>query len=114
MFAHFKTAAACIVTILSSCGSMWAEESACKRSEQISVVVGGEVKSKGRYTLNKGATLLDAVEAAGGLTMYAPIELRLIHNARVTVIDTRKLRDENSKGPVLEDGDQVQAPQTYF
>lgn len=77
------------------------------------ITVGGEVRSGGREVpVRDGMRLYQAIMAAGGFTEFADVRrVRLMRGNRSQVFDMRKIQDNGSNNPVLQDGDTVHVPQ---
>ena len=79
------------------------------RVEEHFVTVGGQVKRSGKVPYNKGLTLYDAVQSAGGPTPFGSMR-------RVSLIRKGKMKEYNMKeieaqGVVLQPEDRIHVPQ---
>ncbi len=78
------------------------------------VTVFGEVHRPGTFTLREGATVIDMLMRAGGVTRYAGIEqIRVISGGRPVPFNMREYLDTGNDGlmPGLRNGDTVFVPQ---
>lgn len=79
------------------------------------VSVGGAVKAPGRIVYTADLTLMSAINAAGGFNDFAaPSKVRLVHEGKASVLDTRKFRKDPSLDPKVFPGDQIEVPQSLF
>ena len=84
------------------------------------VRVVGEVEQPGAYPLSEASTVLDAVLVAGGLTDYAAANrARLVRGQGEGRKETRlRLKDllggHAEINPVLQDGDLIVVPESFF
>ena len=79
------------------------------------VTVFGEVHRPGTFTLREGATVIDMLMRAGGVTRYAGIEqIRVISGGRPVPFNMREYLDTGNDGlmPGLRNGDTVFIPQS--
>ena len=85
------------------------------------VRVLGEVEKPGAYRLEPGATVLDAVIAAGGFDEYAAANRTRVvrgedpprRELRVRLDDVMK-GEADAENPVAEDGDLIVVPESFF
>jgi len=78
------------------------------------VTVFGEVHRPGTFSLKEGATVIDMLMRAGGVTRYAGIEqIRVISGGRPVPFNMREYLDTGNDGlmPGLRNGDTVFVPQ---
>ena len=87
-----------------------ADEPNATPADTIKVEVKGEVNKRGTYNLPQGSSLLDAINAAGGFTIYAGWGIHLINGEHhQTVRMGYKIKKiEKSPGPILNDGDRIE------
>lgn len=84
-------------------------------SGQRFVNVGGSVRGPGRIPYTSDLTLMSTINAAGGFNDFADQKrVRLVHDNKVQVIDTRKIRKDPSLDPRVYPGDQVEVPQSLW
>jgi protein involved in polysaccharide export with SLBB domain len=79
------------------------------------VTVFGEVHRPGTFTLREGASVIDMLMRAGGVTRYAGIEqIRVISGGRPVPFNMREYLDTGNDGlmPGLRNGDTVFVPQS--
>jgi protein involved in polysaccharide export with SLBB domain len=79
------------------------------------VNVGGSVRAPGRIPYTTDLTLMSTINAAGGFNDFADQKrVRLVHENKVQVYDTRKIRKDPSLDPRVYPGDQVEVPQSLW
>jgi polysaccharide export outer membrane protein len=79
------------------------------------VSVGGAVRAPGRIVYTSDLTLMSAINASGSFNDFAdPKKVRLVHEGKATVYDTRKFRKDPSLDPKVFPGDQIEVPQSWF
>ena len=76
---------------------------------ELVLTVGGQVRRPGPAKYNRGMTLYDAVQAAGGPTEFGSIyRVQLLRNGRLSQFD---LTDTRAKTFQVEPGDAIDIPQ---
>jgi len=83
-------------------------------AESEAVTVFGEVHRPGTFTLRSGATVIDMLMRAGGVTRYAGIEqIRVISDGKPVPFNMREYLDTGSAAlmPPLQNGDTIFIPQ---
>ncbi len=79
------------------------------------VNVGGAVRNPGRIPFTPDLTLLSAINAAGGFNDFADQrKVRWVHEGKVEMIDTRKLRKDPSLDSKIYPGDQIEVAQSLW
>jgi len=79
------------------------------------VNVGGSVRQPMRVPFTEDMTLLAAINGAGGFNDFADQRhVRLLRGNEVKVFDVREFRKDPSKDIVLQPGDRVEVPQSFF
>lgn len=79
------------------------------------VNVGGSVRAPGRIPYTSDLTLMSSINAAGGFNDFANQKaVRLVHEGKAQIIDTRKIRKDPSIDPKVFPGDQVEVPQSWY
>lgn len=79
------------------------------------VNVGGAVRQPGRVPYTPDLTLLSAINAAGGFNEFAnPKAVRLVRGGKSEVYNSAKLRKDPRLDPVVQPGDQIEVPQSWF
>ncbi len=79
------------------------------------VNVGGAVRSPGRVPYSADLTLMSTINAAGGFNDFADQKrVRLVHESKVQVIDTRRIRKDPTLDAKVFPGDQIEVPQSLF
>lgn len=79
------------------------------------VNVGGSVRAPGRIPYTSDLTLMSSINAAGGFNDFADQKkVRLVHEGKAQIIDTRKIRKDPSTDPKVYPGDQVEVPQSWY
>lgn len=79
------------------------------------VNVGGSVRAPGRIPYTSDLTLMSSINAAGGFNDFADQKkVRLVHEGKAQIIDTRKIRKDPSLDPKVFPGDQVEVPQSWY
>ncbi|GAB6137378.1 polysaccharide biosynthesis/export family protein [Halanaerobaculum tunisiense] len=83
--------------------------------EAIEVSILGAVNQPGKYQLKHGARLSDLLARAGDVTDEAADKLKYISGDQVQKLDLDKLlASEETKNPVLQDGDTVQILESNY
>ena len=79
------------------------------------VNVGGAVRSPGRIPFTPDLTLLSAINAAGGFNDFADQrKVRWVHDGKVEMVDTRKIRKDPSLDSKIFPGDQIEVEQSIW
>lgn len=79
------------------------------------VNVGGAVRTPSRVPFTEDLTMLAAINAAGGFNDFADQKrVRLLRGSAVKIYDVRQFRRDPSKDVVLQPGDRVEVPQSFF
>lgn len=79
------------------------------------ISLGGSVRSPGRIPYSADLTLMSAINAAGGFNDFAdPKRIRLVHEGKAQVIDTRKIRKDLTLDVKVFPGDQIEVPQSWY
>jgi len=79
------------------------------------VNVGGSVRSPGRIPYTSDLTLMSVINAAGGFNDFADAKhVRLVHESKAQVLDTRKFRKDPALDPKVYPGDQIEVPQSWY
>lgn len=77
-------------------------------AEGVKVSVGGHVKRSGRFAFQKGMTMVQAIDSAGGRDRFASRNVMLIRGDRQICLDFEKLAHKNIE---LRPGDSLQVEQ---
>jgi len=83
-------------------------------SQQQVVYVDGEFRNPGPYDWTNGMTLQDAITAAGGLTDFAHLRLRIRHADGSMQIYKMKSGYHLTNNPPIQAGDSIMSPRYYF
>jgi protein involved in polysaccharide export with SLBB domain len=79
------------------------------------VNVGGEVKEPKRVPYTDDLTVLGAISAAGGFSIFADQrKVRLLRGDNVVIIDVKKARVNPSLDTQVQPGDRIEVPQSLF
>jgi protein involved in polysaccharide export with SLBB domain len=79
------------------------------------VNVGGEVKAPQRVPFTADLTVLGAINAAGGFSIYADArKVRLLRGNEVMLIDVKKIRANPSLDVQMQPGDRIEVPASLF
>ena len=110
------------LALLFTCSALrtGAQEQPLGTAKRITVNVLGEVHRPGRFVLPEGATILDAIAAAGGNTRLANLgKVTLIHASTEgpserTHINMNEVLRGTAKAAALHDGDTLSFPERIF
>lgn len=79
------------------------------------VNVGGSVRAPGRIPYTSDLTLMSTINAAGGFNDFADQKrVRVVHEGKVQIVDTRKIRKDPSQDLKVLPGDQIEVPQSFW
>jgi len=77
--------------------------------------IGGAVRGPGRIPYSADLTLMSAINTAGGFNDFADQKrVRLVHDGKAQVIDTRKIRKDPTLDVKVFPGDQIEVPQSWY
>jgi hypothetical protein len=99
-----------VLSLNARCDPTTKAEQPTVKAEQPAVVVSGEVQKPNRYDWFKGMTVLDAIQAAGGLSdpSVTTVRVRITHADHTQVIyPFSPQADPAKKSPLLQVGDTV-------
>lgn len=78
------------------------------------VNVGGQVKLPQRVPYTADLTVLDALNAAGGISAYGnERQVKLLRRNEVTIIDVRKIRTNSSLDVPVQPEDSIEVPSIF-
>lgn len=79
------------------------------------VNVGGSVRAPGRIPYTPDLTLMSAINAAGGFNDFSDKKrVRLVHESKAQIFDTRKIFKDPTLDPKVFPGDQIEVPQSLW